>query len=137
MAGGLDSGDGSGDSSEPGKWLSPSISSGLVGKFLTSENKIRLGALTSAVTGGSLYAILVGPVSVTLSIGKVWQKLSSIPASITFWAGEYVGSFADLSERFWDPWTIDFGFFALPMNLLVVLVLLSVAAWGVSTWRGD
>ncbi len=96
---------------------------------------MKIGALASAVTGGSLYAILIGPISVTLAYGRVWETLSSIPAKLTYWADQYVGSFADLADRFWDPWTIDFGFFALPANVLVILVLLLVISWGVNTWR--
>lgn len=115
---------------------SGSLKSYLVDKFITSNDRIKWGALGAALTGGTIYTVYIGLVRGVLSVG----------AAIDMFVGGLVGTVVSQGDRFFesmnrqlgDVWTleIDLGLFQLPFNLVVVLLALAVLAIGVR-WFGS
>ncbi len=103
----------------------------LVNQFLTSDNRIKWGALGVAITGGTLYSVFIGFARGILSVGE----------TIDMFVGGLVGTVVSQGNRFFgsmnrqlgDVWAldIDLGLFQLPFNLVVVLLALAVLAIGV------
>lgn len=107
----------------------------LVDSFLTSDNRPKWGALGRGIVGGGLFATIYGVVSGVLAVGTapslfVDGVMTAVRTNIDRFLRVLNGELAAL----WEP-AVDFGLFQLPFGVVVLLLVLSVAAWGVRQFR--
>lgn len=110
-------------------------SDAFVDSFLTKGNWPKIGALTTGVLGGGVFAFFYGVVDGTIQLMTApWVFVDGVLGALGTNIDRFMRVLTGDVGALWEP-ALDLELFQLPFGVVVLLLVFTVAAWGVDHFR--